>query len=159
MRHAALKAGLLLGMIGAAAGCATTGSGFGATATGTDPMSFSWKSSDNVSGTLTATVDGGKTYVGQYFEVTSDTQSDGLGPLWAGWGGRWGDGGWGVWGAGPDFLTTYSGRIVANLGAADGTHMRCRFTLRSPDDGMSGGGIGECQLPDGHRVDAQFPRA
>jgi putative hemolysin len=37
--------------------------------------------------------------------------------------------------------------------------MRCRFTLRDPDAGMSGGGLGQCQLPDGSIIDAQFPRA
>ncbi len=159
MRHAVLKAGLLLGMASAAAGSATMGSGFGSTVKGTDPVSFSWRSTDNVSGTLTATVEGSKTYTGQYFEVTSDTRGDSLGPLWVGWGSRWRDGGWGAWDTGSDFLTTYSGRVVANLVASDGTRIRCRFTLRAPDDGMSGGGIGECQLPDGQRIDAQFPRA
>lgn len=158
MRISVLRAGLLLGMV-ATAGCATTGSGFGSTTKGTDPVAFSWKSTDHISGTLTATLDGSKTYVGQYFEISSDTQTDGLGPLWVGWGGGWRGGGWGAWDAGPDFLTTYSGRVVANLGAADGTHMRCHFTLREPEDGMAGGGIGDCQLPDGQQVDAQFPRA
>jgi hypothetical protein len=161
MRNAVFTSGLLLGVVivTAAAGCATTtGAGFGSTTKGTDPVSFTWKSADSVSGTLTATVDGSKTYVGQYFEISSDTQTDGLGPLWTGWSGRW-RGGWGAWDAGPGFLTTYSGRVVANLGAVDGTHMRCRFTLRNPEDGMAGGGIGDCQLPDGQQVDAQFPRA
>jgi hypothetical protein len=36
--------------------------------------------------------------------------------------------------------------------------MRCHFTLESPGYGMAGGGIGECQLPTGVIISAQFPR-
>jgi hypothetical protein len=35
--------------------------------------------------------------------------------------------------------------------------MRCRFELMRPVDGMAGGARGECQLPDGLSIDAQFP--
>jgi hypothetical protein len=36
--------------------------------------------------------------------------------------------------------------------------MRCHFTLMSPSSGMAGGGIGQCQLPAGTIINAQFPR-
>src|SRR5258708_31281944 len=59
-----------------------------------------WKRSDGVSGTINATFSGGKTYSGQYFQITKDTTVDSIGPLWAGWGGRGGRG-WGYWGVDP----------------------------------------------------------
>jgi hypothetical protein len=35
--------------------------------------------------------------------------------------------------------------------------MRCHFTLMSPSYGMGGGGVGQCQLPSGTVINAQFP--
>jgi hypothetical protein len=149
-----------------AAGCTTMGTGTGSTVSGGSHTTFSWKSSDGVSGSMTATISGGQTYSGQYFQITKDTTVDSIGPLWApgwggpgGWGGRAGWGGWGYWDADPssDFITHYTGRVVANLAAADGTHMRCQFLLVHPDDGMNGGGQGQCQLPTGTTIDANFP--
>src|SRR5207237_250679 len=79
-----------------------------------------------------------------FFQVTRDTTVDSLSPLWAGWGrGPWGYG-WNDWGAGPSFITHYTGRVVANLSAPSGAHMRCKFQLASPDAGMAGGGAGQC---------------
>jgi hypothetical protein len=141
-----------------AAGCTTMGTGFGSTATGADHVNFSWKSSNSVSGTMNATLSDGKTYTGQFFQITSDTTVDNLGPLWAGWGPGW-RGDWGYWSAGPEFITHYSGRVLANLGTPDGQHMRCKFQLVHPSDGMAGGGHGQCQLPDGKTIDATFPTA
>jgi hypothetical protein len=151
-----------------AAGCTTMGTGVGSTLSGGSSTTFSWKSSDGVSGTMTATVSGGQTYSGQYFQITKDTTVDGIGPLWypgwggrGGWGGRVGWGGWGYWDAdpSPDFITHYSGQVVANLAASNGTHMRCQFRLVHPSDGMNGGGAGQCQLPDGTTIDTNFPAA
>lgn len=158
MTHRVLKAGLPL-VIALAAGCATTGSGFGTTATGTDPVTFSWKSSDEVFGSMTATLATGKTYTGEFVQITDDTTVDQLGPLWTGWGPHSRMGAWYDWNAGPQFVTHYSGRVVANLSDSGGSHMRCHFQLVHPAEGMAGGGRGDCQLPDGKRIDAQFPRA
>jgi hypothetical protein len=108
---------------------------------------------------MTATESDGKTYTGQFFQITSDTTVDTLGPLWAGWGPGWRRGGWYDWNAGPEFVTHYSGRVVANLATPDGTHMRCKFQLVHPSDGMAGGGRGECQMPGGNSIDATFPHA
>jgi hypothetical protein len=160
MIHPTLKLGLPL-LIAVAAGCTTMGTGTGSTATGKNPVNFTWKSSDGVSGSMNASLSNGKTYSGQFFQITSDTTVDNLGPLWAGWGGyggRWG-GDWGFWDAGPEFVTHYSGRVVANLATADGGHMRCTFQLVHPQDGMAGGGTGQCQLPKGNTIDANFPKA
>jgi hypothetical protein len=160
MIHTTVKLGLPL-LVALAAGCTTMGTGFGSTASGSNPVNFSWKSSDSVSGTMSAALSNGTTFSGQFFQITDDTTVDNLGPLWAGWGGgrgRWG-GDWGYWDAGPEFVTHYSGRVLANLTAADGKHMRCTFQLVHPSDGMAGGGRGECQLPKGKTIDATFPRA
>jgi hypothetical protein len=159
MKHLTAKLALPV-LVALAAGCTTMGTGFGSTATGTNPVNFSWKSSDAVSGTMNATLSGGKTYTGQFFQITGDTTVDQVGPLWAGWGGpgRWG-GDWGFWDAGPQFVTHYSGRVLANLASADGQHMRCKFQLVHPEDGMAGGGTGQCQLPKGKTIDATFPKA
>ena len=86
MVHPTAKLGLPL-LLALAAGCTTMGTGFGSTAPGKNPVNFSWKSSDSVSGSMNATLSDGKTFTGQFFQITSDTTVDNLGPLWAGWGG------------------------------------------------------------------------
>ena len=163
MTHSTIiKLGLPL-LVALAAGCTTMGTGVGSTASGANPVNFSWKSSDDsVSGTMNAMLSDGKTYSGQFFQITKDTTVDSVGPLWYGWHSRWdGRGIWGGWDAvpSPDFITHYSGRVVANLGAPSGEHMRCQFQLAHPSDGMSGGGSGQCQMPDGKTIDATFPTA
>jgi hypothetical protein len=60
-------------------------------------------------------------------------------------------------GPGLQYVAHYSGRVVAELSRSDGEQMRCRFKLMRPVDGMAGGARGECRLPDGLRVAAQFP--
>ena len=156
MTHLTGRSGLLLLTV-LAAGCTTMGTGIGSTATGTNPVNFSWKSTDGVSGTMNATVPDGVTFEGQFFQITSDTTVDTLGPLWDGWGPGWRRGGWAYWDAGPEFATHYTGKVVANLSAADGKHMRCTFQLVHPSDGMAGGGAGGCQMPSGKGIDATFP--
>ena len=69
----------------------------------------------------------------------------------------WGWGGWGPWGPDEETITHYSGQVLANL-QGPGGFMRCHFTLMSPSYGMAGGGIGQCQLPSGTIIQAQFPR-
>ena len=158
MKHSTVKLGLPL-LVALAAGCTTMGTGFGSTASGKNPVNFSWKSSDSVSGSMNATLSDGKSFTGQFFQITSDTTVDNLGPLWTGWGGRRWGGEWGFWDAGQDFVTHYSGKVVANLSSPDGEHMRCRFQLIHPSDGMAGGGAGQCQLSEGNTIDTTFPKA
>ncbi len=71
---------------------------------------------------MDATLADGSTYSGQYFQITKETTVDTLEPLWVGWNGygRFGRGMTGM----PDRLSsgTTPGRVVANLGAADGEH-------------------------------------
>jgi hypothetical protein len=159
MKHSIVKLGLPL-LAALVAGCSTMGTGVGSTPSGADPVSFSWKSSDSVSGTMSATLSDDKTYSGQFFQITKDTTVNSVGSLWSGWSPGWGSwGGWENWGALPSssYITHYSGRVVANLGAPSGEHIRCRFQLAHPSDGMAGGGSGQCQMPDGKTIDATFP--
>jgi len=141
------------------AACVTTGTGVGRTRNNDVSASFAWKSTDDRTGTLTASLSDGKTYSGKFFQITSESRIDDLGPLWGGWHRGWR--GWAYWDAEPSqaFITHYSGRVVANLDGPDATHMRCRFQLIKPTDGMAGGGEGKCQLPSGQDINATFARS
>jgi hypothetical protein len=57
------------------------------------------------------------------------------------------------------FTRVYSGKVVANLRDVGGRSMRCRFHLDDPARGMSGGGLGECQLAGGRSIDAIINRS
>ena len=145
------------------AACQTSGTGTGSgNVRGTSkPVAFTWESTDSVSGGITATFGSGRVFKGTYFQITRDTRVDRLDPLWDGWGRPYRRSSWRYWGAdpGPDFVKTYSGRVLANLQSTDGEHMRCRFTLISPQRGMAGGGEGRCQLSESNReINAEFPR-
>ena len=116
-------------------------------------------------GTLSVTLPDGESYSGRYLQITSTSTVDTLGWGWGygyGWGPYWGD--WGAWGPGPwygpadwtSFVRNYSGSVVATLFGNAGHTMRCRFHLASPELGLSGGGVGECQTSDGRHIDAQF---
>ena len=142
--------------------CTTMGNGTGSVSPGGEAVQFSWKSTDGgVSGSMSAALKDGQSFSGPYLQVTSTTQSQDFEPMWSGWEHGWG--GWGGFGGGfggfgsfPETTTHYSGRVMANLQAADGQHMRCHFHLNHPDAGM-GGGQGQCQLKSGRSVDAVFP--
>lgn len=160
MKSLSMKtAALPLALAVLVSGCATMGTGYGYTAASKNPVNFTWKSSDDVSGTMSATLSDGKTYSGQFFQITTDTTVNNLGPLWAGWGPGWRRGYWGYWDAGPEFVKHYTGKVVANLGTPDGAYMRCTFHLVHPSSGMSGGGQGNCQTADGANINADFPKA
>lgn len=145
-------------------GCVTTGMGSGEL---TDrgqpavPVHFNWKSSDGGnSGGMTANL-AGVTYTGQFFQITRQTARETLGPMWDGWEEGWSD--WPYWSqpwpstySVTQFITNYSGKVVANLHTRAGQYMRCRFHLADPVSGMSGGGQGECQLSGGRVINADF---
>ena len=153
----------------AAAACTTSGVGFGQAATGNLGANFSWTETGGTRGTMVAQLSNGQVYQGPMFQITQEARVD-YGPLWNGWGPGWGWGGgwggrhwgygwggWGAWGPSYDTVTQYSGQVLANLQGPAG-FMRCHFTLMSPSYGMAGGGIGQCQLPNGQIINAQFPR-
>jgi hypothetical protein len=105
---------------------------------------------------MTAILDDGQTFTGPYFQIIRSTNVTTLGPLWAGWGPRFGP--WPYWGPSDQFVTQYTGRVVGNFEGPNGTHMRCQFTLARPDLGMAGGGLGQCELPSGMTIDAIFAK-
>ena len=152
------------------AGCTTMGTGYGTTADGGNPVRFNWTSSDEVSGTMSATLPDGSLYTGPFFQLTSTTTVDTLGPQWTGWGPAWGYGsvyargpGWGygegILDGGTESATHYTGRVVADLADSGGKHIRCKFHLVHPSGGMAGGGLGACQLPDQKTIVTSFPAA
>jgi hypothetical protein len=150
----------------AIAGCTTTGFGTGQSTTGNVSATFNWTESGGTHGMMISRLSNGEAFQGPFFQITSESVAD-YGPLWSGWGpgfgwhrpfGRfgWGWGGWGAWGPYPETITNYSGQVLANLQGPTG-YMRCHFSLLRPSYGISGGGVGQCQLPSGLIINAQFP--
>jgi hypothetical protein len=140
MAWIASRAGLLL-VAGLAVGCATMRTGSGSAVSGRNPVKFSWTSSGNVAGSITATLANGETFTGRFFQVTS-TLTDELGsqgPVWHQEG---------LYDVGPELqhVAHYSGRVVADLSRSDGEQIRCRFELMRPVDGMAGGARGGCRM-------------
>ncbi|MFL6751364.1 MAG: hypothetical protein ACJ8E9_09935 [Sphingomicrobium sp.] len=148
----------------AIAACTTTGIGTGQSANGGLGATFTWRETGGTRGTMVAQLSNGQVFQGPFFQITSEARVD-YDPLWYGWGpgfgwhrpwSRWG-GGWGGWGGwGPDYITQYSGQVLANL-QGPGGFMRCNFRLMRPSSGMAGGGVGQCQLPRSTIIHAQFP--
>jgi hypothetical protein len=159
VRNAALPALLCAGI--ALSACTSLGTGSGSVSPGGAPVTFAWKSTNGgTSGTMSAALAGGQTFLGPYLQITKEVRNEDFSPLWPGWSYGWNDwSGWGPFGGGfePAFVTEYSGRVMANLQSTDGQRMRCRFNLTTPPDGMTGGGQGECQLGSGRSVNAVFP--
>jgi hypothetical protein len=165
MNKSITKAGATLAILAILGGCTTMGTGSGAmSAKGkpTEPVLFKWKSNDGgISGSMVATLPDA-TYTGRFFQITQQTQRQTLAPMWDGWSEGWDDWPyWGPWPANSDiaqFITRYSGKVVATLQSTGGRRMRCRFHLAHPVGGMSGGGQGECQLSGGRVINAAFDR-
>ena len=112
-------------------------------------------------GTLSTTLPGGESFSGTYLQITSTTSTDVVEPFFVGWDPYWA--GWGPFGEpwfdGGDhtvFRTNYSGKVVATLFGSGGNTMRCRFRLSDPPSALSGGGVGECQLSKGGKIDVEF---
>lgn len=157
-------AALLLPMLTMVA-CTTMGTGSGEFAgAGTqEPLvAFNWTSTDGgISGTMTASLPEA-TFAGRFFQITQQTRGEVLTPLWTHWRQGWYD--WPYW-SGPmspaypttQFITYYSGKVVATLESSGTQRMRCRFHLVDPAGGMGGGGEGQCQLSDARVVQAVFP--
>jgi hypothetical protein len=148
-----------------AAGCAITGTGSGTIGSDSRDVHFSWRTFDRLSGTMTATVSGGRVFSGEFIRLTGETPADSLDELWKGWGPRWyplwrrnwSESEWSFWHKGPEFVRNHAGFVVANLADPTGKHMRCIFQLAHPPEGMAGGGYGRCQGPDRRTIDASFP--
>jgi hypothetical protein len=169
MRSLSIRAAAVSLAAIAIAGCTTTGIGSGQAIGSNVGATFTWTETGN-GGTMVAQLSDGRVFQGPFFQVTRESRITDYGPLWNGWGPGWGWGGgwggrrfgwgwdgWGPWGPYNDTMTQYTGQVLANL-QGPGGFMRCHFTLASPSSGMGGGGLGECQLPTGTIINAQFPR-
>ena len=154
---------LLLGT----AACTTMGTGTGQAVNQNLTANFTWTETGAVRGTMVANLSNGQVFQGTFFQITQESEVSDYGPLWNGWGAGWGWhrpwsgwgwgwGGWGPWGPNDQTITHYTGQVLANL-QGPGGFMRCNFTLASPSLGMAGGGLGQCQLPTGTMIQAQFP--
>ncbi len=97
------------------------------------------------------------TYEGKFYQITKESRIDAVGPLWDLWYPGWY--GWPYWGPASSytFIEHYTGHVVANLAGSNGQRMRCQFRLLRSSQGMKGGGQGQCQLPSGQTIDAEFP--
>jgi hypothetical protein len=148
-------------LIVAMIGCKSTGSGMEESASGDVKAHFEWQQSDPASGTLTAMVSkqngAEETYDGRFYQITNNSQVNTPGPLWHPWHPGWT--GWAYWDSAPDYalITHYTGHVLANLAGPDGKRMRCDFQLIRATEGMKGGGEGQCQLPSGKTIKADFP--
>ena len=144
----------------ALAACATTGTAVGELSgpgSQAQPVTLVWKSnaSSPEQGSISGTLADGAHYSGRYFEVVKTIDEGVYGPAWVGWSPYWSD--WGLaasygydW---PRFAEIYTGRVIANLKSDQGNgRVRCRFTLQRPEEGLSGGGSGECQLSSGQSI-------
>jgi hypothetical protein len=142
-------------------GCKSTGSGSGESRSGDVKVNFTWQQSEATDGTLAATVTDAsgqqETYQGKFYQITQNSRIETIGGLWDPWYPRWG--GWADWGPEPEesFIEHYTGHVVANLSGPDGMRVRCQFQLLRADEGMKGGGQGQCQLPSGKTIHAEFP--
>jgi hypothetical protein len=153
----------ILGILisGALVGCTSTGTGMGESPNGQPTVSFTWQQSSPQSGMLEATVagpDGAQEhYKGKFYQITRDSDVQTMASVWSPWYSRWR--GWPYWGPEPSesFITYYTGQVVANLEGPNGQRMRCHFRLLQSSEGMRGGGQGECQLPTGETIRAEFP--
>ena len=149
------------------AGCTTSGIGTGQGVGQNIGATFSWTETGATRGTMVAQLSNGEVFQGPMFQITQESQVMDYGPLWSGWGfggfgyhrfGNpygWGWDRWGPWGPDQATITHYTGQVLANL-VGPGGYMRCHFTLMSPSAGMAGGGLGQCQLPTGTIMNAQF---
>ena len=151
---------MAMGLLALLSSCKSTGVGEGASDSGDVRAQFTWQQTEPSSGTLTATLTepGGltETYQGKFYQITSNSEIDTLGPLWHPWHPGWG--GWAYWEPEPAqaLVTHYTGHVLANLAGPAGKRIRCQFQLIRADEGMKGGGQGRCQLASGKTISAYF---
>ena len=155
------RGAMIVGLLVVLVGCKSTGSGTGESSSGDVQAHFTWQQSEPASGTLTATLSGRdgseETYQGKFYQITRESRIDTLGPLWHPWHPGWT--GWAYWDSEPGdaLITHYTGHVLANLAGPDGKRLRCEFQLLRAAEGMKGGGEGQCRLPSGKSIKADFP--
>ena len=124
---------------------------------------MSWEEgSGSNGGSISTTLAGGERFTGQFVRVTAGAGPEAFGPYYSAWGPVWGP----AWGVGADpwggdvtmveWVQLYSGKVVATLFGDRGDSMRCRFQLTDPEAGLSGGGVGQCQVSNGWEINVQL---
>ncbi len=147
-------------VVGALSGCSYQGAIAGrlmAPGMQPKPIEMEYKTARfGAGGTISTTLPDGEYFTGRYLQVTSETTADAFGPGWGGWG-AWNPF-WGDWDGGDyeTFIDNYTGKVVATLFGDRNHTMRCRFQLSDPAEGMTGGGVGECQVSNGDKIEATF---
>jgi hypothetical protein len=151
---------MAMGLLAILSSCKSTGVGEGASDSGDVRAQFTWQQTEPSSGSLAATLTERsgltETYQGKFYQITTNSEIDTLGPLWHPWHPGWG--GWAYWDPEPAqaLVTHYTGHVLANLAGPDGKRIRCEFQLIRADEGMKGGGQGRCQLASGKTIRADF---
>jgi hypothetical protein len=127
---------------------------------------ISWQAIDDSQGTLHVTLGkGGEHFEGKYVRVHKDQSTATLRTAYNDWSATaptsldWGPEG--NYSEGEtiefdDFLDRYTGKVVATLFGNRNGSMNCHLTLSVPERGLSGGGVGECRVSGGGRIDVEF---
>ncbi|MDB5925331.1 MAG: hypothetical protein JWN13_4267 [Betaproteobacteria bacterium] len=167
MTRAAVRGVVLSALLGAGialSACTTVGTGSGSLSPGDAPVAFAWKSTQaGMGGTMQATLASGQIFSGPYLESAADVSDEDPDFVMESLQRSWVESGpelphWDGWTPYQDgSVTQYSGLVGAELQAADGQRMSCRFQLNAPLEGMTGGGQGTCQLNNGRSAKALFP--
>ena len=150
----ALAAGLAAASLAA---CTSMGSGTGRLEPGATPIHFEWISEDGgLTGVMSARTGTDASFTGPFMRIARGQASQPMTPPLDDSLLELDD--WDSWstppGTGPD--GEYTAKVLARLASADGRRMSCHFILNSPVAGMWGGGHGQCELAEGHTVDASF---
>lgn len=146
------------------AACSSSGYGSGRLASAgkpnEGPVTFRWSAgADPTSGPIAAVLPDGRRFEGRFMQVTSGAIDDRWGVAGVGWVGPGYGYGYGPgWAYDPyydsyGYVRQYSGRVVAQLRGPENELMRCFFVLEDPFEGPEEGGMGECAISTGERVD------
>lgn len=127
-----------------------------------EEIEFTWeRTADGPSGDIQTTFPDGESYKGQYHQITQQSTIATLESFFDAWyEDPWSEPrqaqDWPHFESLDPFITHYGGRVVAVLESERGLRMRCNFRLDDPNEGMEGGGWGECQVSNGDRITAIF---
>jgi hypothetical protein len=150
---------LLAAIVVLAHGCMTQGTGAGLLVTGgrarsTSNVSFAWRASpDATRGTITAALPDGRVFTGDFRQVTANATQDVPVQPWSdSWNGTGFDSGVSMYSRSA-YVRRYSGHVIAELQGPNHQRMRCDFVLSRPENGPAAGGMGQCELSNGERID------
>ncbi|MFT3706710.1 MAG: hypothetical protein QM817_03495 [Archangium sp.] len=149
-----LKNVLMVSLVVAGSGCATTGIGAGEEEIAGLPgeaVGFEYTAKDRHSGTLIAVTESGEQFRGTYVQLAD--APDHLEPAveadraWTGY----------VVTSTPRGQENFEPDLIAELHGDRGHTMRCHLDLTDDKRGLDGGARGKCVLNDGQNVETVFP--